>query len=99
MNIYAMRFKTGEEVIFRTETDFDKLVESINQNVLIKVEKPVTMLPVENRVTFVPWVFFAKDDNFTFSTQDVVLFYYPQEQIESEYRRMTSGIITSPSLA
>jgi len=99
MNIYAMRLKTGEEVIFRTETDFDKLVESINQNVLIKVEKPVTMLPVENRVTFVPWVFFAKDDNFTFSTQDVVLFYYPQEQIESEYRRMTSGIITSPSLA
>ena len=99
MKIYAMRLKTGEEVIFRTETDFDKLVESINQNVLIKVEKPVTMLPVENRVTFVPWVFFAKDDNFTFSTQDVVLFYYPQEQIESEYRRMTSGIITSPSLA
>jgi len=99
MKIYAMRMKTGEEVIFRTETDFDKLVESINQNVLIKVEKPVTMLPVENRVTFVPWVFFAKDDNFTFSTQDVVLFYYPQEQIESEYRRMTSGIITSPSLA
>ena len=99
MNIYAMRLKTGEEVIFRTETEFDKLVESINQNVLIKVEKPVTMLPVENRVTFVPWVFFAKDDNFTFSTQDVVLFYYPQEQIESEYRRMTSGIITSPSLA
>lgn len=99
MNIYAMRLKTGEEVIFRTETDFDKLVESINQNVLIKVEKPVTMLPVENRVTFVPWVFFSKDDNFTFSTQDVVLFYYPQEQIESEYRRMTSGIITSPSLA
>lgn len=94
-----MRLKTGEEVIFRTETDFDKLVESINQNVLIKVEKPVTMLPVENRVTFVPWVFFAKDENFTFSTQDVVLFYYPQEQIESEYRRMTSGIITSPSLA
>ena len=99
MNIYAMRLKTGEEVIFRTETNFDKLVESINQNILIKVEKPVTMLPVENRVTFVPWVFFAKDDNFTFSTQDVVLFYYPQEQIESEYRRMTSGIITSPSLA
>ena len=99
MRIYAMRLKTGEEVIFRTETDFDKLVESINQNVLIKVEKPVTMLPVENRVTFVPWVFFAKDENFTFSTQDVVLFYYPQEQIESEYRRMTSGIITSPSLA
>jgi hypothetical protein len=99
MNIYAMRLKTGEEVIFRTETGFDKLVESINQNVLIKVEKPVTMLPVENRVTFVPWVFFAKDDNFTFSTQDVVLFYYPQEQIESEYRRMTSGIIMSPSLA
>jgi len=99
MKIYAMRLKTGEEVIFRTETDFDKLVESINQNVLIQVEKPVTMLPVENRVTFVPWVFFAKDDNFTFSTQDVVLFYYPQEQIESEYRRMTSGIITSPSLA
>ena len=99
MRIFAMRLKTGEEVIFRTETDFDKLVESINQNVLIKVEKPVTMLPVENRVTFVPWVFFAKDDNFTFSTQDVVLFYYPQEQIESEYRRMTSGIITSPSLA
>lgn len=99
MNIYAMRLKTGEEVIFRTETSFDKLVESINQNVLIKVDKPVTMLPVENRVTFVPWVFFAKDDNFTFSTQDVVLFYYPQEQIESEYRRMTSGIIMSPSLA
>ena len=99
MNIYAMRMKTGEEVIFRTETNFDKLVESINQNILIKVEKPVTMLPVENRVTFVPWVFFAKDENFTFSTQDVVLFYYPQEQIESEYRRMTSGIITSPSLA
>lgn len=99
MNIYAMRLKTGEEVIFRTETNFDKLVESINQNILIKVEKPVTMLPVENRVTFVPWVFFARDENFTFSTQDVVLFYYPQEQIESEYRRMTSGIITSPSLA
>ena len=99
MKIYAMRLKTGEEVIFRTEADFDKLVESINQNVLIQVEKPVTMLPVENRVTFVPWVFFAKDDNFTFSTQDVVLFYYPQEQIESEYRRMTSGIIMSPSLA
>ena len=99
MNIYAMRLKTGEEVIFRTETNFDKLVESINQNILIKVEKPVTMLPVENRVTFVPWVFFAKEENFTFSTQDVVLFYYPQEQIESEYRRMTSGIITSPSLA
>ena len=94
-----MRLKTGEEVIFRTETDFDKLVESINQNILIQVDKPVTMLPSENRVTFVPWVFFAKDDNFTFSTQDVVLFYYPQEQIESEYRRMTSGIITSPSLA
>tara|TARA_Y100000589_G_scaffold84397_2_gene78348 strand:+ start:6173 stop:6472 length:300 start_codon:yes stop_codon:yes gene_type:complete len=99
MNIYAMRLKTGEEVIFRTETNFDKLVESINQNILIKVDKPVTMLPVENRVTFVPWVFFARDENFTFSTQDVVLFYYPQEQIESEYRRMTSGIITSPSLA
>ena len=99
MNIYAMRLKTGEEVIFRTETDFDKLVESINQNILIQVDKPVTMLPSDNRVTFVPWVFFAKDDNFTFSTQDVVLFYYPQEQIASEYRRMTSGIITSPSLA
>ena len=99
MNIYAMRLKTGEEVIFRTETNFDKLVESINQNILIKVDKPVTMLPVENRVTFVPWVFFARDENFTFSTQDVVLVYYPQEQIESEYRRMTSGIITSPSLA
>ena len=99
MNIYAMRLKTGEEVIFRTETNFDKLVESINQNILIEVDKPVTMLPVENRVTFVPWVVFARDENFTFSTQDVVLFYYPQEQIESEYRRMTSGIITSPSLA
>ena len=99
MNIYAMRLKTGEEVIFRTEIDFTKLTESINQNILIKVEKPVTMLPVENRGTFVPWVFFAKEDNFTVSTQDVVLFYHAQENIESEYRRMTSGIITSPSLA
>jgi hypothetical protein len=94
-----MRLKTGEEVIFRTETDLTKLTESINQNILIKVEKPVTMLPVENKVTFVPWVFFAKDDNFTVSTQDVLLFYTAQEQIEAEYRRMTSGIITSPSLA
>ena len=94
-----MRLKTGEEVIFRTETDLKKLTESINQNILIKVEKPVTMLPVENKVTFVPWVFFAKDDNFTVSTQDVLLFYTAQEQIEAEYRRMTSGIITSPSLA
>lgn len=99
MNIYAMRLKTGEEVIFRTETDLTKLTESINQNILIKVEKPVTMLPVENKVTFVPWVFFAKDDNFTVSTQDVLLFYTAQEQIEAEYRRMTSGIITSPALA
>ena len=99
MNVYAMRLKSGEEVIFRTETDFTKLVESINQNVLIKVEKPVTMLPVENKVTFVPWVFFAKEDAFTVSTQDVVVFYHAQDQIESEYRRMTSGIITSPALA
>lgn len=99
MNIYAMRLKTGEEVIFRTEVDFEKLTSSINQNILITVEKPVTMLPVENRVTFVPWVFFAKDDTFTVSTKDVVLFYLAQEQIESEYRRMTSGIITSPALA
>lgn len=99
MNIYAMRLKTGEEVIFRTESDLSKLTSSINQNVLITVEKPVTMLPVENRVTFVPWVFFAKDDTFTVSTQDVILFYVAQEGIESEYRRMTSGIITSPSLA
>lgn len=99
MNIYAMRLKTGEEVIFRTETDLSKLTSSINQNVLITVEKPVTMLPVENRVTFVPWVFFAKGDTFTVSTQDVILFYVAQEQIESEYRRMTSGIITNPALA
>ena len=94
-----MRLKTGEEVIFRTETDFTKLTESINQNILIKVEKPVTMMPVDNKVTFIPWVFFAKEDTFKVSTQDVVLFYHAQEQIESEYRRMTSGIITSPSLA
>ena len=94
-----MRLKSGEEVIFRTETDFTKLVDSINQNVLIKVEKPVTMMPVENKVTFIPWIFFAKEDTFTVSTQDVVLFYRAQEQIESEYRRMTSGIITSPALA
>ena len=99
MNVYAMRLKTGEEVIFRTETDFDKLVESINQNVLIKVDKPVTMMPVENKVTFIPWVFFAKEDNFTVSTKDVLLFYKAQDQIEAEYRRMTSGIIMSPSLA
>ena len=99
MNIYAMRFKSGEEVIFRTETDFTKLIDSINQNVLVKVEKPVTMMPVENKVTFIPWIFFTKEDTFTISTQDVVLFYHAQEQIESEYRRMTSGIITSPSLA
>ena len=99
MNIYAMRLKSGEEVIFRTETDFTKLIDSINQNVLVKVEKPVTMMPVENKVTFIPWIFFAKEDTFTISTQDVVLFYHAQEQIESEYRRMTSGIITSPSLA
>ena len=99
MNIYAMRLKTGEEVIFRTETDFTKLTDSINQNILVKVEKPVTMMPVENKVTFIPWIFFAKEDTFTISTQDVVLFYHAQEQIESEYRRMTSGIITSPSLA
>ena len=76
MNVYAMRLKTGEEVIFRTETDFTKLTDSINQNVLIKVEKPVTMMPVDSRVTFVPWVFFAKEDAFTISTQDVVLFYH-----------------------
>ena len=94
-----MRLKSGEEVIFRTETDFTKLVESINQNVLIKVEKPVTMMPVENKVTFIPWIFFAKEDAFTVSTQDVVVFYHAQDQIESEYRRMTSGIITSPALA
>ena len=99
MNIYAMRLKTGEEVIFRTETVFAKLTESINQNILITVEKPVTMMPVENKVTFIPWVFFAKEDSFTVSTQDVVLFYHAQDQIESEYRRMTSGIINSPSLA
>lgn len=99
MNVYAMRLKSGEEVIFRTETDFTKLTDSINQNILFKVEKPVTMMPVENKVTFIPWVFFAKEDTFTISTQDVVLFYHAQEQIESEYRRMTSGIITSPSLS
>tara|TARA_B100001094_G_scaffold192304_1_gene186176 strand:- start:4209 stop:4508 length:300 start_codon:yes stop_codon:yes gene_type:complete len=99
MNIYAMRLKTGEEVIFRTETDLEKLTDSMNQNILIKVEKPVNMLPVENRVTFVPWVFFAKEDSFTLSTQDVLLFYVVQEQIEAEYRRLTSGIITSPALA
>jgi len=99
MNIYAMRLKTGEEVIFRTETVFAKLTESINQNILITVDKPVTMMPVENKVTFIPWVFFAKEDSFTVSTQDVVLFYHAQDNIESEYRRMTSGIITSPSLA
>lgn len=99
MNVFAMRMKSGEEVIFRTDTDFDKLAESINQNVLIKVDKPVTMMPVENRVTFIPWVFFAKEDNFTVSTQDVLLFYKAQDQIEAEYRRMTSGIIMSPSLA
>lgn len=99
MNVYAMRLKSGEEVIFRTETDFTKLTDSINQNILVKVEKPVTMMPVENKVTFIPWIFFAKEDTFTISTQDVVLFYHAQEQIESEYRRMTSGIITSPSLA
>ena len=94
-----MRLKTGEEVIFRTDTDLEKLTDSMNQNILIKVEKPVNMLPVENRVTFVPWVFFAKDDTFTLSTQDVLLFYTVQEQIEAEYRRLTSGIITSPALA
>ena len=94
-----MRLKTGEEVIFRTETDLEKLTDSMNQNILIKVEKPVKMLPVENRVTFVPWVFFAKEDSFTVSTQDVLLFYVVQEQIEAEYRRLTSGIITSPALA
>jgi len=99
MNVYSMRLKTGEEVIFRTETVFSKLTESINQNILIEVNKPVTMMPVDNKVTFIPWVFFAKEDTFTISTQDVVLFYHAQEQIESEYRRMTSGIITSPSLA
>jgi len=99
MNVYAMRLKTGEEVIFRSSLEMTKLIDSINQNILFKVEKPVTMLPVENKVTFVPWVFFAKDDTFTISTQDVLLFYTAQEQIESEYRRMTSGIITSPSLA
>ena len=47
MNIYAMRLKTGEEVIFRTETNFDKLVESINQNILIEVDKPVTMFQLK----------------------------------------------------
>ena len=94
-----MRLKSGEEVIFRTETDFTKLTDSINQNILVKVEKPVTMMPVENKVTFIPWIFFAKEDTITISTQDGVLFYHAQEQIESEYRRMTSGIITSPSLA
>ena len=99
MNIYAMRLKTGEEVIFRTETVFAKLTESINQNILITVDKPVTMMPVENKVTFIPWVFFAKEESFTISTQDVVLFYHAQDNIEAEYRRMTSGIITSPSLA
>ena len=86
-------------MIFRSSLEMTKLIDSINQNILFKVEKPVTMLPVENKVTFVPWVFFAKEDSFTISTQDVVLFYHAQEQIESEYRRMTSGIITSPSLA
>ena len=94
-----MRLKTGEEEIFRSSLEMTKLIDSINQNILFKVEKPVTMLPVENKVTFVPWVFFAKDDTFTISTQDVLLFYAAQEQIESEYRRMTSGIITSPALA
>ena len=68
MNIYAMRLKTGEEVIFRTETVFSKLTESINQNILITVDKPVTMMPVENKVTFIPWVFFAKEESFTIST-------------------------------
>ena len=55
-----MRLKTGEEVIFRSSLEMTKLIDSINQNILFKVEKPVTMLPVENKVTFVPWVFSQK---------------------------------------
>ena len=103
MNIYAMRMKSGEEVIFRTELELSKLTQLTSQNELITVNKPVVMIPVENKVTFMPWIFFARDESFTITTEDVVLFYIPQDQIGSEYRKMTSGIVTpnsaTPSLA
>lgn len=98
MNVFAMRMKSGEEVIFRTEETFSDLESSTSNSKLIKIDKPVNMMPVENRVNFIPWVFFSKSDSFIINTENVLVFYHVQEQIESEYRRMTSGIIT-PALA
>ena len=98
MNVFAMRMKSGEEVIFRTEVEFSVLEQSTSKSKLIEIDKPVNMMPVENKVTFVPWIFFSKSDKFTINTENVIVFYRAQEQIESEYRRMTSGII-APALA
>lgn len=98
MNVVAMRMISGEEVMFRTVKTVAELNELLINSFLFEVEKPVTMVPVENKVTFMPWIFFSSADNFSLCSRNVITFYQPQNQLEGEYLKMTSGIIM-PSLA
>ena len=83
----VVRLTTGDEVICN-------VVETENT---IKISDAFSMVATEpGKIGFIPFMAYAKDEEFVISKEFVVMVCDPVDELVDEIRSMTSGIITPP---
>ena len=82
-----VRLTTGDEVICNVE-------ETKNTIAMTDAFSMVATEP--GKIGFIPFMAYAKNEEFIVDKQFVVMILDPVEEIEDQIRSMTSGIVTPP---
>lgn len=86
--IALFRLTTGEDVISEFESDDDN----------ITLTNPMLLAVSEKGVQFVPYAFFAKKQEITISSKNVIFSYEPNSQLEDAYRKQTGNVVKASVL-
>lgn len=82
-----VRLTTGDEVICNVEE---------TENTIAMTDAFSMVATEPGKIGFIPFMAYAKNEEFIVDKQFVVMILDPVEEIEDQIRSMTSGIVTPP---
>ncbi len=82
-----VRLTTGDEVICNVEE---------TENTIAMTDAFSMVATEPGKIGFIPFMAYAKNEEFVIDKQFVVMILDPVEEIEDQIRSMTSGIVTPP---
>lgn len=82
-----VRLTTGDEIICNVEE---------TENTIAMTDAFSMVATEPGKIGFIPFMAYAKNEEFVIDKQFVVMILDPVEEIEDQIRSMTSGIVTPP---